>query len=446
MSRSRNNRSKNTAPLLADVESLSHDGRGVARIDGKAVFINGALPGEQVRIAQRQRRRSYSTGELLEVLKPSPHRVDPPCEYFGVCGGCAMQHLARDEQLKSKQQVLMDSFTHIGKIEPEEILQPIYGSAWNYRRKARLGIRYVPKKGGVLVGFRERHNSYITSLSECKILVESVSSLLPKLHQLVESLSIKERVPQIEVAQGDNVTALVFRHLEPLSNNDLRLLTEFAKNNDILLQLQPDNLQSIHSLYPEKMNELFYELAPYGIKIYFRSSDFIQINAETNQLTVAKAIELLELDDKDRVLDLFCGVGNFSLTVAKLAGEVVGIEGDSSLVDQARVNAQRNGITNCTFACANLYTEDTESLVNVLNHKFDKVLLDPPRTGAIEIVKKIPEYNPKKILYVSCNPATLARDSEVLVKQHGYRLVCAGIIDMFPNTAHVESIALFIAP
>ena len=445
MTRSRRNRTNEPVIAVADVDSLSHDGRGVAHVDGKAVFIDGALPGETVRYVEGRRRRSYSNGQLLEIISASPDRVDPPCEYFGICGGCVMQHLARDAQLKAKQQVLLDSFVHIANIHPEEIIPPIYGSPWDYRRKARLGVRHVPKKGGILVGFRERHKSYITALSECKVLTESVSKLLPDLQRLVASLSIKERIPQIEVAEGDNATALVFRHLEAFSESDLKLLTEFAQQHSIQLQLQPDNLQSIHSLSPEQVDELYYELIQYGIKIYFRSTDFIQVNADINQRMVAKAVELLDLNSSDCVLDLFCGVGNFSLAMARHASEVIGVEGDGQLVEQADINANRNCIKNCKFFPADLYAEDDNLFANVPLPKIDKVLIDPPRTGAIEVINRIPELNPRRMVYVSCNPATLARDSAIMVKHLGYRLIAAGIIDMFPNTAHVESIALFDA-
>ena len=427
------------------MESLSHDGRGVAHIDGKTIFIDRALPGERVRYVEGRRGRSYADGQILEIITASPDRVDPPCEYFGICGGCAMQHYGRDAQLEAKQQVLLDSFTHLGKIQPEQVLPPIYGSPWGYRRKARLGIRYVPKKGGILVGFRERQKSYITSLSACRILVEGVSKLLPDLHHLISALSIKEQVPQIEVAAADNQVALVFRHLQALSNKDLALLEEFATKNQLLVQLQPDNLKSIHALSPKQGEELYYNLEPYGIKVYFQSTDFIQVNAEINLRLVAKAIELMELNSNDCVLDLFCGVGNFSLAMAKHAGEVIGIEGESGLVDQAITNAKRNGIENCTFSRLDLYNEGSEALSNLFDKKIDQVLLDPPRTGAIEVIKRMSELNPRRIVYVSCNPATLARDSEILVNTHGYRLASAGIVDMFPNTAHVESIAVFDA-
>lgn len=422
------------------VTGLGHDGRGVGRHDGQVVFIDNALPGELVRYRPGKRRRKVLTATLEAIIERSPDRVAPPCPYFGTCGGCALQHLDHSAQLAHKHQQLVDSFERIAKVDPDRYLDPLPAAPWHYRRKARLGIRYVPKKGGVLVGFRERHKSYITSLDACLVLEQTLSGLLPGLHELVAGLSCYDRIPQIEVAAGDNAAALVFRHLESLTEADHERLIAFARHHDVRILLQPGGLDTIHALWPEEPESLYYDIDG-DIRIGFEPTDFIQVNGEQNRKLVAQALALLEPGPEDRVLDLFCGVGNFSLPIARRTAHVTGVEGEARLVRRAADNAALNEIGNTDFRAADLYAEELTG--SWIDPSCNKLLLDPPRSGAMEIMKLIPRLTPDRIVYVSCNPATLARDAELLVRKHGYRLRRAGVIDMFPHTAHVESIALF---
>ncbi len=409
------------------------------------MFVDGALPGESARVRIRGKRRSHLDAMLVEILRQAPDRVDPPCPYFGTCGGCALQHWAHQAQLTAKQQQLSDALQRIGKVTPEHWLTPISGPIWEYRRKARLGVRYVPKKGGVLVGFRERHKSYITPLESCAALAPQVSKLLPTLPELISGLSCYTRIPQIEVAVGDNDVALVLRHLEPVSDVDIEKLQRYARSHHIQILLQAKGLDTIVPCWPAVFRELYYTLPKHNIVISFGPTDFVQVNAKTNHALIDLALELLEPTKQERLLDLFCGLGNFTLPIARYCDEVVGVEGDHTLVQRAQRNAKQNQLTNVKFIQTDLYTENAELVLpkELLLQKANKMLIDPPRTGAIEIIKKIPDLAPQRVVYVSCNPATLARDSELLVHKHRYRLTRAGIIDMFPNTAHVESIAVF---
>lgn len=431
---------------IAVIESLTHEGHGVAHIDGKATFVHGALPGEEVRLRYYNKHKNYDTGTVSEILKHSPDRVEPRCAHFGICGGCSLQHLMPSAQISAKQQILLDNLLHIGKVVPERVLPPITGPAWHYRRKARLGARLVPKKGGVLVGFREKRSSYITNLESCAVLDEKISSCLPALRELIARLSCPDRVPQVEVAVGENAAALVFRHLVPFTDADHGLLREFGQANDIRIYLQPGDVHSVHLLWPAtEPDPLFYRLPAFDLTLFFAPSDFVQVNGPVNAATVNHAIELLALEPDDRVLDLFCGLGNFTLPVARRCRAVLGVEADEFLLGKARYNASFNGLRNAEFRPANLYTEGRDSALPEIwaAGPWDKLLLDPPRSGAIEVIKTIPENGPRRIVYISCYPATLARDSEVLVQVKGYRLVAAGVMDMFPQTSHVESIALF---
>lgn len=423
------------------IESLSHDGRGVTRVDGKVVFVDGALPGELAEFMITRKRRSHCDAKAVNLLETSQLRVDPPCDVFGICGGCSMQHLDHDEQIVHKQQTLLDNLKRLGKVEPENLLPPLNGPVWNYRRKARLGIRYVEKKGGVLVGFRERGKSYITSLKECLTLDARISDLLPSLHELVEGLSCKTQIPQIEVAAGDNDAALVFRHLEPFTDNDHQLLIDFAQQHHVQVRLQPGGLETIKPLEPETPQPLFYELPEFNLKLFFSPTDFTQVNADINQQLISRALELLEPCENDNVLDLFCGLGNFTLPLATKARLVVGIEGNAPLVQRGAANAEFNNLSNVRFLQADLFGEH----LNIeLDTKPNKLLLDPPRSGAIEVIQQlVPRYKPERIVYVSCNPATLARDSDLLVNHLGYQLKIAGVVNMFPHTSHIESIAVF---
>ncbi len=429
--------------LSGTIESLTLEGEGVTRVDGKVYFVNGGLPGENVEFEVKRNRRKHGHAKLRKIIEAANDsgRVESDCEYFGVCGGCSMRHYQQDRQLEAKQRALLDAFERIGKVAPENVMPPLSGEWLHYRRKARLGIRYVEKKGGALVGFREKNNSFITALDKCLTLTKPISDLLPDLTQLVNKLSVKQKLPQIEVAQGDNQISLVFRHLEPLTDADQSLLLEFSKVNQIQSYLQPKGLDSIRPLYPQQPEELFYELEKFGLKFYFAPTDFIQVNAQANQLLINKTIELLDISSSDKILDLYCGLGNFSLPIVQQCDYVLGVEGDRHLVEKARRNAEANNLSNIDFDLKDLSDEGAD--FTWLNRKFSKVLLDPARSGAVLICQKLTKLKPAKIVYVSCNPATLARDAELLVHHGGYKLRQAGIVNMFPHTAHIESIAVF---
>jgi 23S rRNA (uracil1939-C5)-methyltransferase len=429
-------------PSKADIESLTHEGHGVAHVDGKAVFIEGALPGETVLYRILKRGKTYDLGRVTEIVAASPDRVTPRCRYFGVCGGCSLQHLRAEAQLPAKQQILRDNLARIGKVEPESWLPALDGPLWGYRRKARLGARVVQKKGGVVIGFREKHSSFLTPLASCEVLHPRVSALLPALRNLIATLSTPNRIPQIEVAVGDNATAFVFRHLVPLTADDDARLTDFGRQHDIQIFRQPGRPDQLVPVWPQNPAPLLYRLPEANIELEFAPADFIQVNTELNQRMVVRALELLDPKHEEAVLDLFCGLGNFTLPLARRAGRVLGIEADAALIDKAQRNAQHNQLQNAEFRLADLYSSDTPDPWGT--ERFDKWLLDPPRTGAVEVVKRLPaEGGPRRILYVSCNPATLARDSEVLAHHKGYRLAAAGVMDMFPQTSHVEAMALF---
>jgi 23S rRNA (uracil1939-C5)-methyltransferase len=425
----------------AVIESSSHDGRGVARIDGKATFVHGALPGERVRLRVVRHHRNFDEAETEAVLEPSADRVEPACPRFGVCGGCSLQHVAPVAQIESKQQALLDALRHIGHLEPERVFAPIVGSSpWGYRRKARLGVKYVGKKGKVLVGFRERSSSFVTDTERCPVLHPRVGEALGALATLIGSLDIRERVPQVEVAMGDERCILVFRVLAPPSAGDAERLRSFGAAHGFVVYLQEGGLDSIRPLDPPGV-QLTYALPEFDVELEFRPGDFTQVNFEVNRLMVARAVELLRPQPQERVLDLFCGLGNFTLPLARRAAEVVGVEGEAGLVARARANALRNGIGNARFYTANLYAAlDAEPW---LRERFEAALLDPPRTGAVEVLPLLPRLDVERLVYVSCYPGTLARDAAELVQRHGYRLVGAGAMDMFPHTAHVESIAVF---
>lgn len=431
-------------PVRADIDALSHDGRGVTHIDGKAVFIHGALPGESVNFRYTRVQKKFDEGEAVDIISASPDRVVPKCPHFGLCGGCSLQHQSTNAQILSKQAALMDAFQRIGKVKPETLLPPLTSSdTFGYRRKARLGVKYVAKKGKVLVGFRERGSPFVADLSECHILHPRVGQLILPLSELIESLSIKERVPQIEVAMGDDQCVLVFRILESLSADDERALLAFGAEQDIAIYTQSGGPDSVTPLNGEPIG-LQYALPAHELNIHFLPNDFTQVNSALNRQMIDRALDLLALEPDHRVLDLFCGLGNFTLPIARRVAEVVGVEGDAGLVARARENARRNGIANSRYYTANLY--DSLQKEPWLREQFDKALLDPPRSGAAEVLEQLPRLGIKRIVYVSCYPGTLARDAGELVNRHGYRLVSAGVMDMFPHTAHVESIALFEKP
>ena len=427
-------------PETAEISSLDHEGRGVARIDGKAVFVEGALPGEQVRLRRTHRRRRHDEAVMVELLRASPDRVTPRCRHFGLCGGCSLQHLSHEAQLIAKGRQVAEELERIGGVSPATWLPPLAGPTWSYRRRARLGCKYVLAKGKVLVGFRERGSPYIADLERCEVLVEPVGTLIAELARLIGELSIRERLPQIEVAAGDNATVLVLRVLDPPSEADLTRLREFQAMHAVELQLQPGGLDTVVPLTPPATG-LRYELPGVPAGIGFAPTDFIQVNAGLNRQMIERAIELLSPRADDGVLDLFCGLGNFSLPLARRVARVTGIEGDMGLVARARANALQNGIDNAEFHAADLFANVSHA--PWAGRDYDLVLLDPPRAGAREVLPVLAASRPRRIVYISCHAGTLARDAGILVQQLGYKLVAAGIMDMFPHTSHVESIALF---
>lgn len=413
----------------------------MARIDGKTVFVQGALPGEDVLCRYTRKHARYSEALALEISHPSPLRVTPMCVHADVCGGCSLQHLGAEDQIAHKQSVMLEQLRHIGEVEPESVFEPLRGPLRGYRRKARLGVKYVEKKGGVLVGFREKASPFIADIHGCEVLHPSVGRRIDELRELIGSLQARARIPQIEVAVGDQKTVLCLRHLDPLSPSDREALSAFGQRHGIGITLQPGGPDSIQPLWPEPGMALSYSLPVLQLSFAFRVDDFTQVNADINRDMVARVLELLDPRSADTVLDLFCGLGNFTLPLARRAGQVTGIEGDAALVRRARDNAAGNGIDNARFEQVDLAAP--EQVAAFMRQRYDKLLLDPPRSGAAEIIAQLDCTGIGRIVYVSCNPATLARDAGILVREQGYRLLGAGIMDMFPQTAHVESIALF---
>jgi len=429
-------------PVEATIESLSLEGKGVAHIDGKTVFVGGALAGERVSFRYTAKSKRFDEGWAEEILEPSDERVTPDCKHFEICGGCSLQHLAVDAQIKHKQQAMLDTLKHIGKVTPEEVFAPMIGEVWGYRRKARLGVRHVRKKGRVLVGFRERAGRYLADVESCKVLHPAVGEKLTDLQGLIMGLDAKETIPQIEVAVGDAAVALIFRHLEPLSDKDQEALLAFAKAHEFQLYLQPKGPTTVHCIWPENV-ELFYEHPKFSTRVDMGPQDFFQVNQSINHQMVERAVELLQLSGSETVLDLFCGLGNFTLPIARHAAEVVGVEGDAVMVQRARQTATaiNNDISNTRYFTVDLAGELQHE--PWLKESYDRVLLDPPRSGAKEIIEKLGPRAVPRIVYVSCHPGTLARDAGMLVNDFGYKLAGAGVMDMFPHTGHVESIAVF---
>ncbi len=421
------------------ITALAHDGRGIARIDGKAVFVPGALPDEQVTIRRRPRRGSYDEAELVSVEVASVERTAPRCTAYGVCGGCSLQHASADLQRRAKHGALVDELSRIGKVSPAEWLPPLTGPEYGYRRRARLGVKYVAKKGRVLVGFRERAAPYVADVSVCEVLTAPVGTLIEPLAALIGRLTIRESVPQIEVAVGDGTTALVFRVLAPPTPADEAELLSFAATHDVDLWLQTGGLATAAPLGASR--PLRYRLDADDVTLDFRPLDFIQVNGDLNARMVSLALEWLAAGPDDSVLDLFCGLGNFTLPIARRAGHVHGVEGEAGLIERARANAAANGLANAEFSVANL-AQDCSDLP-FTRTAFTRVLLDPPRVGAREMLPLIAKLRPARVVYISCHPGSLARDAGILVHEHGFRLRAAGIMDMFPHTAHVESIAVF---
>ncbi|MDD3380512.1 MAG: 23S rRNA (uracil(1939)-C(5))-methyltransferase RlmD [Rugosibacter sp.] len=435
---------------IVTIESLDNEGRGIAHVDGKVIFIEGALPGELVEFSSYRRKPSYEQATVTKVLRASSQRVVPACPHFGVCGGCALQHLNIAAQTAAKQRVVEDALWHIGRLKPEQIYPPIAGSAWGYRHRARFSARWVAKKGGALIGFREKHSSFVAVMDSCAVLPPVVSALIPKLKQLISLMSEPEHFPQIEVAVGEVQTVLLLRHLSPLSGEDEDHLRRFADAHGVVWFLQSKGPETVALFYPEDAPSLMYALPDFDLTFLFSPTEFTQVNTGVNRMLVRRAMALLDPQPGERIVDLFCGLGNFTLPIARLGATVVGIEGSAALVRRAAENAARNGLSGqCSFAEANLF-EVTEASFAALG-KADKLLIDPPREGALALVNALPTVSadeqgklaPRRIVYVSCNPATLARDAGILVNDKGYALKGAGIASMFPHTAHVESIAVF---
>ncbi|KND60996.1 23S rRNA (Uracil-5-) -methyltransferase RumA [Candidatus Burkholderia verschuerenii] len=438
-----------------DIVSLDAEARGVGRTvnedgePGKVIFVEGALPGERVSYTSYRRKPSFEQAQVVKVLREAVIRTTPKCTFFGTCGGCSMQHLDVRAQIAVKQRVLEDNLEHLSKLRAETMFRPIHGPSWGYRYRARLTVRHVEKKGGVLVGFHERKSSYVADMTSCEVLPPHVSAMLVPLRHLVAGLSIRDRMPQIELAVGADVTALVLRILEPLTEADEALLRSFADEHNVQFWLQPKGPDTVYPFYPLD-RELAYTLPEFAIRMPFKPTDFTQVNHQINRVLVARALSLLAPLPGDRVLDLFCGIGNFTLPLARRSREVVGIEGSEALTTRALENARANGVDGHTsFACRNLF-EVTADDFRALG-AFDKFLIDPPREGALAVSKALADLAqageqallPKRIVYVSCNPATLARDAGLLVHEAGYRMKGAGVVNMFPHTSHVESIALF---
>ena len=425
------------------IESLDHEARGITRLEGKTIFVEGALPGEKVEYTSFRRKPNYEVAQADRILKASPDRVAPKCPHYGSCGGCSMQHLDSTAQVAAKQRVLESNLWHLGRLRAEQLYAPIHGPAWGYRFRARLAARFVAKKGGMLIGFHERKSSYIADMTTCPNLPPHVSKLLVPLRELVAGLSISAAMPQVELAVGEHITALVLRNLEALTAADEARVKAFADRHDVVFYLQPQGPATAYRFYPLEGPRLTYALPEYAIEHAFSPTEFTQVNHAVNRVLVRRAMALLDPRPGERIADMFCGLGNFTLPIARLGAQVVGVEGSRELVRRAGENAAANGLADkVEYGVANLFEATSESLAAL--GRFDKMLIDPPREGALELVKAIdPEQAPRRIVYVSCNPSTLARDAAILVSQKGYRLLGAGVVNMFPNTSHVESIALF---
>jgi 23S rRNA (uracil1939-C5)-methyltransferase len=427
-------------PFEIEIQSLLENGRGAAVHEDKPLQVHGALPGETVMARYLFGRRMRGQAETLEVLQASADRTVPRCPHFGTCSACTLQHLDHDTQLAFKQKAMLSQLEQHGAVSPVTILPPLSAERWNYRRKARLSVRHVRAKGRVLVGFRERDGRFVADMQECHVLPRSVADCLNDLAGLIASMDAVESIPQIEVSCGDESCALIFRHLEPLSEQDTGALRIFAEKTGLAIWLQPKGPDTVHALNPGQ-SPMVYALPEYDADFEFSPLDFVQVNGSLNQLMVLQALELLDLHAKDRVLELFCGLGNFSLPMARFCQSVTGVEGDESLVKRAVSNAQRNGLQNAKFVRTDLYQPGAD--LQAAEGQFDKVLLDPPRSGAQQVLPLLVASGATRLVYVSCNPRTLGSDAGKLVHEHGFALESAGIMDMFPQTSHIETMALF---
>jgi 23S rRNA (uracil1939-C5)-methyltransferase len=429
-------------PVKVTIESLAHDGRGVAHVDGKVIFIDEALPGEDVEFVYTESHKDYAEGKVVTLLSRAADRVDALCPHYGICGGCSFQHVNSPTQIRIKQDLLAEQFKRIGKVAMPELWEPLEGPHWGYRRKARMGVKYVVKKNRVLVGFRERRHPYLAEIDSCIVMHPSVGTQLTALGEMIAGLTIREKIPQIEVAIGDEQCVLSFRVLEPPTVADQERMRAFGREHNMSLCLQSKGPDTIVPLDGEPEVIPTYALPDLGLEFKFKPAMFTQVNYDINRKMINRVLETFNLDENDTVLDLFCGLGNFTLPMAKFAGSVVGIEGDQPLVNHARENARHNGISNVEFYVADLSKDISGE--PWAGRKYNKVLLDPSRAGASEVLQHFKQWQPEQVVYVSCNPSTLARDAGILVNELGYKLVKAGVMDMFPQTGHVESIALFV--
>jgi 23S rRNA (uracil1939-C5)-methyltransferase len=446
--RNRNNKSLEvftheiSPPVI--IESLDQEGRGVAHVNGKTIFIDGALPTEKVTYQITRSKNTYAFANVKTILKQSNLRVTPKCQHYGICGGCKLQHLDFSGQVASKQRLLENDLKHIGKVKPEIMLPPIFGPTWGYRHKARLSVKFVTKKERVLVGFNEKGTRYVADMNSCEVLTPAVSALIAPLQQMIEKLSLRDKIPQLELAVGEHETiVLIFRMMDVMQSNDEVLIRAFADAHHVHIWTQTKGPETVKPFYPAHV-DLQYSLPEYKLTYPFKPNEFTQVNPQINQVMVRRAMQLLNPEASDRIADFFCGIGNFTLPIARSGASVLGLEGLHNLVERAKESASLNDLAyNTNFEVADLFKMTQESLSG-LGH-FDKWLIDPPRDGAFELIKAISEENsPQKIVYVSCNPATLARDADILVNEKGYHLNTAGVINMFPHTTHVESIACFI--
>ncbi len=427
--------------IEVEIRDLTHEGRGVCSVEGKTVFVDGSLPGEIVKFDYLATRKDYDEGYATEVIKASPDRVEARCKHFGVCGGCSLQHLDSEKQIQCKQEALLSALRQIAGLGPEEIAPPLKGPAWGYRHKARLGVKYVPKKGRVLIGFRERQGRFLADIRHCPVLVPEVGAQLEYMSDQIYKMQARDQIPQIEMGKGDDATCLVVRHLVELSETDKAILLEMGRTLNVYISLQPGGPDSVVPLWPEQQT-LTYGHPEFDVKIQFHPGDFIQVNPEINRQMVRQAIDWLDVQEGHKVLDLFCGLGNFTLPLARRAREVIGVEGDQAMVNRARENALFNGLDNTRYFVENLMEPGSQSAW--LKEDYDRLLFDPPRSGAREIIPLLASREVSRIVYVSCHPGSLARDAGELVNRYGYRLARVGVMDMFPHTAHVESMALFV--
>lgn len=448
----RRSKNRNQTPVIPEIkhaviESLDQEGRGVAHVEGKTIFIDGALPNEQVTYQSHRIKPSYEVANVVEVLKQSSLRVTPKCPHYAVCGGCKLQHLDFSAQVAAKQRLLENDLWHIGQVKAENMLPPLYGPAWGYRHKARLSVRYVEKKQRVLVGFNEKGTRYVAVMDSCEVLTPEVSALIAPLQALILQLSLREQIPQIELAVGEMVDAkpvivLIFRIMAALSSEDEGLLKIFADAHTVQVWTQTKGPDTIKPFYPLNAPQLSYSLPEFNLRYPFKPNEFTQVNPQINQVMLRRALQLLAPQAGEKIADFFCGIGNFTLPIARSGASVLGLEGLANLVERANESAQLNQINNTTFGVSDLFKMTPQALTE-LGH-FDKWLIDPPRDGAFELIKSLDASNsPQRIVYVSCSPATLARDAGILVHEKGYILKAAGVINMFSHTAHVESIAWF---